>query len=374
MDGLTIITIVLCVGYISYIIFERFYYCKLRKSFKHVILVNGIRGKSTVCRLIDAGLRNSGYKVYTKTTGTLPMVIDVNNDEKIINRLGPANIREQLKIMHDAKKQDAEILVIECMAVNPELQEIVQQKMVNADIVVITNVREDHIGEMGDTLDELAFAFSKTLPKKGKFIINNDEYLKIYQKENINQAEIIIANEYGFSLDDAQNLYQTFPENLNLSLSVCETLKLSKEEFLCGMKNYHKDFGAYQILKKDNVTLISAFAANDVTSTRIIFSEILKKYSKERISVLFNCRDDRPTRTNQFIDLIVELNCPKVMIYGSNISYIKRKLFKKGIKNIHIIKKIEDLKNEDVIFGIGNIKNFGIDLINFYKGTGEYND
>lgn len=162
MDGLTIITIVLCVGYIGYIIFERFYYSKLRKSFKHVILVNGIRGKSTVCRLIDAGLRNSGYKVYTKTTGTLPMVIDVNNHEKIINRLGPANIREQLKIMRDAKKQNAEILVIECMAVNPELQEIVQQKMVNADIVVITNVREDHIGEMGDTLDELAYAFSKT--------------------------------------------------------------------------------------------------------------------------------------------------------------------------------------------------------------------
>lgn len=373
MDGLTIITIVLCVGYIGYIIFERFYYSKLRKSFKHVILVNGIRGKSTVCRLIDAGLRNSGYKVYTKTTGTLPMVIDVNNHEKIINRLGPANIREQLKIMRDAKKQNAEILVIECMAVNPELQEIVQQKMVNADIVVITNVREDHIGEMGDTLDELAYAFSKTLPKKGKFIINNDEYLKIYQKENINQAEIIIANEYGFSLDDAQNLYQTFPENLNLSLAVCETLELSKEEFLCGMKNYHKDFGAFQILKKDNVTLISAFAANDVTSTKIIFSEILKKYSKERISILFNCRDDRPTRTNQFIDLIVELNCPKVMIYGSNISYIKRKLLKKGIKNIQIIKKIEDLENEDVIFGIGNIKNFGIDLINFYKGTGEYN-
>ncbi len=374
MDGLKIVTLILCIGYLSYIVFERIYYDKLRKSFKHVILVNGIRGKSTVCRLIDAGLRNCGYKVYTKTTGTLPMIIDVNNEEKLIKRLGPANIREQLKIMYAAKKQNAEILVIECMAVNPELQEIVQQKMVNADIVIVTNVREDHIGEMGDTLEELAFAFSRTLPKKGKFVINNDEYLKIYQKENLNQAEIIIANDYGFSNDDAQNFYQTFPDNLNISLTICDILDLPKDDFIIGMKNYHKDFGTFQILEKDNVILISAFAANDVTSTKIIFSEILKKYSIKRISVLFNCRDDRPTRTNQFIDLIVELNCPKVMIYGSNISYVKRKLIKKGITNIQIIKKIEDLNNEDVIFGIGNIKNFGIDLINYYKKIGDKND
>lgn len=371
MGKLEIIILIIAIGYLSFIIFERLYHQKIRKSFKHVILVNGIRGKSTVCRLIDAGLRECGFKVYTKTTGTLPMIIDTNNNEELVKRLGPANIREQLKILRKAKKEQADIVVIECMAVSPELQEIVQQKMVNADIVVITNVRLDHIGQMGNTLEELAAAFSKTLPVNGKFIINDNEYFDIYQKANHHNTEIIIAKDY--QLQNVETTFKTFSENLNLSLAVCDSLNLSQTTFVEGMKKYHQDFGAYQILSYHDVTLISAFAANDVTSTKMLFTESLKYFSKDRITILFNSRDDRPTRTNQFIDLIAEFDCHKVMIYGANIAYIKHKLLKKGVMNIQIIKNKEDIMTEDVVFGIGNIKTLGIDLINLFKEEGEKN-
>lgn len=371
MDVLTIIIIILSIGYVGYIIFERIYYVKLRKKIKHVILVNGIRGKSTVCRLIDAGLRKCGFRVYTKTTGTLAMIIDESNNEVPVKRLGPANIREQLKIMRKAVKANADVLVIECMAVLPELQEIVQQKMVNADIVVVTNVRPDHLGQMGDTLEELAMAFAKTMPKNGKFIIDNDQFLSIYQSQNFNNTDIIIAKKC--EIADADTTFETFSDNLNLSLSVCELLNLSKETFIEGMKEYHHDFGAYQIIKHGNSTLVSAFAANDVVSTKMLFNETLKKFDKDRITILFNSRDDRPTRTKQFINLICELNCKKIILYGTNINYIKNKLMKLGVDNVFILKSPEQLFNEDVIFGIGNIKNLGIDLINLYKKDGEQN-
>lgn len=371
MEPLTILVIVLSIGYVGYVVFERIYYSKLRKKLKHVILINGIRGKSTVCRLIDAGLRNCGFKVYTKTTGTLAMIIDENNNELPVKRLGPANIREQLKVMHKAVKTGADVLVIECMAVMPELQEIVQQKMVNADIVVVTNVRPDHLGQMGNTLEELAMAFSKTMPKKGKFIIDNDQFLSIYQSQNIYNTDIVIANDY--KIADANETFETFSDNLNLSLTVCDLLDLSKEAFIEGMKKYHHDFGAYQVIKKGNSTLVSAFAANDVVSTKILFDETLKKFEKDRITILFNSRDDRPTRTKQFIDLICELDCKKTILYGTNVNYIKNCLTKKGKTNVVILKSMNELFNEDVIFGMGNIKNFGIDLINLYKKDGENN-
>ena len=157
MDILLIIAIALSIFYLGYIVFEKLYNDKIRKSFKYVIHVNGIRGKSTTTRLIDAGFRKLGYKVFSKTTGTYPVMINTENCDTPVLRLGKANIREQIRMMRKAYKEKAEVVVLECMAVNPELQEICEHRILHSNVVVITNVREDHIGEMGDTLEELAY-------------------------------------------------------------------------------------------------------------------------------------------------------------------------------------------------------------------------
>src|SRR5262249_34319540 len=86
------------------------------------IHVNGTRGKSSVTRLIAAGLRCSGRKVIAKTTGTEPRIILDDGHEIPIYRIGKPNIIEQLTIVRFAWERKAEILVIECMAVHPSLQ------------------------------------------------------------------------------------------------------------------------------------------------------------------------------------------------------------------------------------------------------------
>ena len=84
-----------------------------RAKLAHVVHVNGTRGKSTTSRLIEAGLRAGGLRVFCKTTGTDPMTIDVEGREELIVRRGKANIKEQLGIMHRAAQQGAEVLVVE---------------------------------------------------------------------------------------------------------------------------------------------------------------------------------------------------------------------------------------------------------------------
>ena len=138
-----------------------------RSRLEHVVHVNGTRGKSTTSRLIEAGLRAGGWKVFCKTTGTDPITIEVDDSERPIRRVGPSNIREQLKIMHRAVEQGAQVLVVECMAVQPELQYTAQHKMLLADIGVITNVRIDHTDVMGETLPEICQALCNTVPKDG---------------------------------------------------------------------------------------------------------------------------------------------------------------------------------------------------------------
>src|SRR5262245_8347115 len=86
------------------------------------IHVNGTRGKSSVTRLIAAGLRSGGKKVIAKTTGTEPRIILEDGHEVPIYRIGKPNIIEQLTIVRFAWERNAEILAIECMAVHPSLQ------------------------------------------------------------------------------------------------------------------------------------------------------------------------------------------------------------------------------------------------------------
>ena len=58
------------------------------------IHVNGIRGKSTVTRMIGGMLRASGMNAVAKTTGTYACVIEGEGYEHPIKRVGPPNINE----------------------------------------------------------------------------------------------------------------------------------------------------------------------------------------------------------------------------------------------------------------------------------------
>jgi len=366
MDILEIIVIVLSILYIGYIVFEKLYHNYIRKSFKHVIHVNGIRGKSTVTRLIDAGLRNCGYKVFTKTTGTIPMMINVNNEQNKIKRIGLANIREQLKMMRLAFKEKAEILVIECMAINPELQYITEHQMLQSDITVLTNVRHDHIGDMGNDLNELANALANTIPSKGYFIVGDNDYHHIYKHHMKNKdTEIVVARDY-----TEANKLETFSDNIKLALEVSRVLDLDKTLFFEGMKNYYHDPCAYMNILLDNTLFLNGFSINDPDSIKIVYDQLIKEYPPLKITILLTVRSDRPSRTIQHIDMISKMKFKKVIIAGSNKFFIKRHLLKNSDINLEVFKNIEDLKKEEIIFAIGNIGGIGMKILNYFEENG----
>ena len=138
-----------------------------RKALQHVVYVNGTRGKSTVTRMIAAGLTAGGHWVLCKTTGTLPIAIHPDGRQELIERKAPANIREQLVYLHKAAKEKADVLVIECMALQPEYQRVSGRDMLRCDVGVITNARLDHMDVMGDTREEILDCLMEMLPENG---------------------------------------------------------------------------------------------------------------------------------------------------------------------------------------------------------------
>ena len=355
---LTIITASLVVIYIVLIIIEKLMINKYRKSFKYVIHVNGIRGKSTTTRLIDAGLRACGFKVFSKTTGTFPTILNTNNEVVHIKRLGPANIREQIKMMRKAYLEHADVLVLECMAVNPELQYICEHQILNSDITLITNVRPDHLGDMGNTLEELAMALAKTIPSKGHLIIGDEKYLNIYKEASRNyDTKIHVAEEY--KLDDDMD---TFKDNIAMALEVSKVLELDNKTFFEGMKNYKHDEGAYKEIKHNDTIFMNALSVNDPESIKIVYDKATKDIDKDELTVLLCTREDRFTRTKQYEELISYFKCKK--IYVSEISsylYFKRKKIE-----VEYLKKNEDL-NSKYVFATGNIIGRGAKILKYFE-------
>jgi poly-gamma-glutamate synthase PgsB/CapB len=378
---------ILFIIYIIYLIFEKLILNKNRKKLKYIIHINGIRGKSTVCRLIDAGLRAGGYKVFTKVTGTSPRIIDTDFREKIIKRSGKANIIEQIKTINWAVKDGAEILILECMAINPQLQYICEHKILRSDISVITNVRYDHLDVMGNDLDSIAESLSNSIPQNGILFTLSEKYFDFFKtKADKLNSDIYLVECNPKLIKKYEEI--DFYENVAISLKICEYLGVDKNIAFNGMKNYKRDPGTLQVIKiinkiNSNIFFINAMAANDPDSTQIIINRLSEKnILNNKKYLLINNRKDRVNRSEQYINFVLEHKnmFSKILISGEIKNLFYNKLINNNIdkNNILIIKNentLDDLINninEDIdIIAVGNIYGYGEKILNYFLKHGD---
>ena len=269
------------------------------------IHVNGTRGKSGVTRLIAGGLRAGGRKVVAKTTGTAAQLILPDGSEEPLQRRGPANIRENIGLINKAVALGADTIVFECMALQPELQNFCERRLIKSHIGVITNVRADHEDVMGKGLANIAAALANTIPQNGTLVTTPAA------------AELLAAHLQGTSMvvADEQELpaaalegfsYPVVPENVALALKVCNLAGVDTATALAGMRQAAPDAGNLHLctvtLAGQKVQLIDALAANDPDSTAWLWEHYVGR-GKQAV-VLLNCRPDRKLRTVQLCELL----------------------------------------------------------------------
>ena len=341
------------------------------------IHVNGTRGKSSVVRLIAAGLREGGLQTFAKTTGTIPRIINEKGKDLELHRLRSATIGEQIKLIRFFGKKSPDALVMECMAVNPQYQWISEHKIVKSTLGVITNVRRDHVDEMGSTIEDIAYSLSNTIPFNSKVLTSEKLSLK-YLKNIANQrnSKIINSTDYNVDSDYMDKMpYLEHKENVNLALAVCEQVGIKRKKALDGMLKTKPDPGALLIWNlENNNKFISAFAANDPDSTFKVW-ELIKSKEKNKTCFFLNSRDDRRYRTNQLIDLVLNrINPDLFIIRADNVeaeiakhgNKTKIKKFTMKSNQNDVINYILEL-NQYTIVGIGNIVGWGEDFISRLK-------
>ncbi|MEO0131305.1 MAG: poly-gamma-glutamate synthase PgsB, partial [candidate division WOR-3 bacterium] len=241
----------LLIFFLFYLVGEYQLHKRNLQKIKIRILVNGTRGKSSTCRLIAGGLLGNNKRVTCKTTGTKPRLI-INNQEFPIIRLGRANIIEEKKIFKRLIKEEIEFSITECMALVPEYQTIYNEKLVQPQITVITNVRNDHLDVMGPTLKDVAINLARTIPKRGVlFIFEEENYLEIFEKKaKERDCKIVYVKKDSVNDEMMKGFsYLEHKENVALALAVCEYLGCEKDKALWGMKKINPDPGVLRVFE-----------------------------------------------------------------------------------------------------------------------------
>ncbi len=296
---------------VAYGMTEYFLHQKRVNSIPVRIHVNGTRGKSSVTRLIGAALSEAGIRTITKVTGTYPRLILEDGTETGIYRKTDANIIEQLSIVKLAAGRKAEALVVECMALQPQYQEITERKMIRATVGVITNVRLDHVDIMGYTLPEIGSAISKTIPENQHCFTAEEKMFPLLEK-------VALKKKTSLHLSDSSQItpeemlgfgYMEHRENVALSLAVCEHLGINKATALRGMYKANPDAGVLKVhnLMHDEkvINFFNAFAANDPQSTLMILNNMsCENLFRGTKIVLLNTRQDRLDRARQLSSMI----------------------------------------------------------------------
>lgn len=384
---LSIITITLIVC----LFFEQRRHLRYLKTIPIRIHVNGTRGKSSVTRLIAAGLRAGGIRTCAKTTGTLAQFIDPEGQEEAIYRIGHTNVLEQLKIIKRSAKLQTQALVIECMAVQPLLQSLCECKIVQSTHGVLCNARPDHLDVMGPTEKDVALALAGTMTIAGKFYTTERKHLhtfKMAAKDRGSQLIAIDEEEINEISDDDMIPfpYSEFKENVALALSICETLNVDRQVALKGMWEATPDPGAlttYSLTHNGKtVTFANGFAANDPESTEALWHKVIAKHPESDYRVLIaNTRGDRKHRTLQFVESYIHWQQPdECIMVGSGTKTMKLAI-NKALPNAqlteaanwsvnkildHITQHAEN-RQSILVVGVCNIANIGMEIVDYFR-------
>lgn len=354
------------------------------------IHVNGTRGKSSVTRLVAAALREAGLVTCAKTTGTLARFILPDGRELPIFRPAGANVIEQRRIVATAAAYGAQALVIECMALQPELQALSEFRMIRATHGIVTNARPDHLEVMGPSDEDVAKALAGMAPIGGKLYTAEVKQLAVLQRAAADRGSELVA----IGPDDVAEIgpeelepfsYQEHPDNVALALRVCKDLGIEREVALAGMWKCPRDPGALTECEIDffgrHLVFVNGFAANDPVSTEQLWTQALERHADQATKIaIFNCRVDRPDRSLQLgTDFTRWRPADYVVLMGTGTYLFARAAVKAGFDSTKLV-FVEDLREDEIferivslvqgsalVMGMGNIGGQGLSLVRYFR-------
>jgi len=364
---------------------EAFFVRSFRRAIPTRVVVMGMRGKSSVVRLIAAGLRGGGHRVLYKTTGSYATVGHPNGDERPVRRRSLPSPLEQRRILYLAKRLEADAAVFEAMSIRAESLRVEVAKILAPQIVALTSFRPDHLNDLPDPIG----AFAEAVPRGAVVICPSDTPDDLRRRLMERHIPVHAVNPEAGAPYLSLLPYREWPINLALALEICARLGVPPESALDGMGSVTPDVGVLSAWRVDSPPgtwhVVNGFAANDPDSTKLVLERALERWDRPggcRVGLL-NLREDRGDRTGQWTSALSRETWPfdTLAVVGAVPWSVKRHLRRALGERLLIVRSsdpgrilTEIASNHPeggFLFGFGNMGGAGIRLVEWWSREGE---
>ena len=367
------------------------------------IAVTGTRGKSGVTRLVAAGLRASGARVLAKTTGSKPVLIFPDGSEREIVRPGPASVREQVRLVALAASAGADTLVAEMMSIGAEGLAVESGRILRPKILAVTNVRLDHLDEMGRDRPAIARTLAAAFPPGAEVFVPAEEVDASFPAAAAragSRLRPVAGPGPGAEPAEAEGLpVGQFEPNRRLARAVLEALGIDGPAIGRGFAAAVPDAGALRLWRGTfgdpprPAVCVSLFAANEPESSAAALRQVLAAVplGGRPLVALLSLREDRGDRTLQWVRAAGDgffRDFSAVWLVGPTAGAALRKIRRCRERTGPVFSMIEGrtgrspeavmarlvsvTAGEAVIVGLGNFVGAGEALVRLWaeKGTG----
>jgi poly-gamma-glutamate synthase PgsB/CapB len=305
----------------------------------------GTRGKSGTERLKAALFQGLGHECLVKTTGCEAMFIHAipglpAREIFLYRPYDKATVWEQRDVLSIARRAGAKVFLWECMALQPDLVNLLQAQWMRDDYSTITNAYPDHEDVQGPTGYDVATVISEFVPTKGRLFTSEDQMLPILRERATERDTLlreVTARDAELVAGDilARFPYQEHPKNIALVVSLARALGVPSAVALAEMADHVvPDLGVLKTYPEvpyrgRRLSFTNGMSANERTGAlsnwrRTGFAEHTVDGDPARwvVSVVNN-RADRIARSEVFARFLVEdIGAHRHVIIGTNVGGI----------------------------------------------------
>jgi poly-gamma-glutamate synthase PgsB/CapB len=342
-------------------------------------------------------LRASGARVLAKTTGSRPVLIFPDGSEREIARAGPASVREQVRLVALAAESGAEVLVAEMMSIGAECLAVESRRVLRPGTLAVTNVRLDHIDQMGRDKAAIARTLGAAFPERADVFIPEEEVAAAFEEAASRTGSKLHAVARG-PAGDVRPPFGEFEPNRRLARAVLGSLGVGGATAERGFAEAAPDPGHLRVWRcaagdpPRPVVCVNLFAANEPESSAAALLEVKAAvpFAGRTVVAILSLREDRGDRTLQWVRAARDgffREFSSVFLIGPPARAALRKFrghdgpggpvfSRAGGRSPKDVmdRALSATPGETIVVGLGNFVGPGDDLVRYWEGIGTAHD